>query len=74
MSKREEDKFIVSLGNNIATIRKQKKISQKKLAEVCDIEPPNMRRIEAGKTNPTIRTLLKISGALQIDIKRLLDF
>lgn len=74
MAKREEEKYIINLGYNIAQVRKQKKMTQKKLAEIIDVEPPNMRRIEAGKTNPTIKTLLKIAWALGVDVKMLVDF
>ena len=58
----------------IAQLRKEKKIKQVELAHLCDIEKPNMRRIEAGNTNPTIITLLKISEALSIPLKDILDF
>jgi transcriptional regulator with XRE-family HTH domain len=58
-----------TLGENIKRIRLKKGITQKALAEACDFETPNMRRIEAGKTNPTVKTLLKIANALQIDVR-----
>ena len=70
--KKKEDKYLIKLGENIKQIRIAKGISQKYLAQECDIEPPNMRRIEAGKTNPTTRTLLRISKVLEIDIKDLM--
>ncbi len=73
MAKGEEEKYIINLGYNIGRIRKQKNISQKKLAETIDIEPPNLRRIEAGKTNPTIKTLYRISKALGVKIESLLE-
>jgi putative transcriptional regulator len=68
----KEDKYLVRLGNNIRQVRIKKGISQKYLADECDIEAPNMRRIEAGKTNPTTKTLLKISKVLGIDIRDLM--
>ena len=40
----------------------------------CDIERANMRRIEAGRTNPTIKTLLKISTALSVKLSFLFYF
>jgi len=72
MADKKEDKYLIKLGENIRQIRLKKGISQKYLAEECDIEPPNMRRIEAGKTNPTTKTLLRISNVLGVDIKDLM--
>jgi len=66
--------FLQTLGNRIATIRKEKHITQTELAYRCDIEKTNMRRIEAGNTNPTIITLRKICTGLGITLKDLMDF
>jgi len=40
---------------------------------LCDFEKSSMSRIEAGRTNPTITTLFKISEALAVTIKDLVD-
>ena len=67
----DEKKYIERLGQHIKELRKKKGISQIDLAYDCDFEKQNMRRIEAGKTNPTIKTLLKIAKALNISISEL---
>lgn len=66
------NKYVATLGERIRKIRVSKKISQAELAARCNFEAPNLRRIEAGKTNPTIKTLFKISEALEIDFLDLL--
>ena len=43
------------------------------LAAACNFEKANMSRIEAGRTNPTISTLYKISQELGISISELVD-
>ncbi len=43
------------------------------LAALCDFEKSNMARIEKGNTNPTYKTLYKISKALSISIKDLVN-
>nr|WP_255702259.1 helix-turn-helix transcriptional regulator [Flavobacterium sp. WG47] len=57
------------------TIRKIREesteFSQDKLALEVDLSENQIRRIEKGQTNPTIRTLLKIAKALNVDIKDL---
>ena len=45
--------FLQNLGNRIASMRKERRITQVELSYRCDIEKANMRRIEAGNTNPT---------------------
>jgi transcriptional regulator with XRE-family HTH domain len=66
--------FLQNLGNRIASIRKEKSITQVELSYRCDIEKTNMRRIEAGNTNPTALMLRKIAAGLGIGLSELLDF
>lgn len=61
------------VGRNIKVIRSERKISQQVLAAICNFEKSNLARIEAGRTNPTVATLLKISEALEVPITRLFD-
>ncbi len=56
------------LGEKIKTIRIKRKMSQNALAIECDFEKASMSRIESGQSNPTIRTLYKISKALDVHI------
>ena len=71
---KEDDLFLKKLGRRIATIRKEKKISQVNLGYACDLEKSNMNRIEAGNTNPSILILKKISNELGISLNELLNF
>lgn len=48
-------------------------MSQQDLAAACDFEKSNMSRIEAGKSNLTIGTLLKICQVLQIKLSEVTD-
>ena len=43
------------------------------LAAECDFEKANMARIEKGGTNPTYKTLYKISKALSVTISELVS-
>ena len=61
------------IGQRIRELRESKGISQQNLAAVCNFEKANLSRIEAGRTNPTISTLYKISQALEITISELVD-
>ena len=67
----EEQEYITWVGKNIKKIRIEKGIKQIDLALKIGIEDSSLRRIEAGKTNPTIKTLYRIAKALEIPIERL---
>jgi len=69
-----DDIFLQNLGTRITTLRKERGITQVELGYRCDIEKSNMRRIEAGNTNPTVLMLKKIAAGLEISLKDLLDF
>jgi len=63
-----EHKLLIKLGERIRTIRISKNMTQNELAMECDFEKASLSRIESGKSNPTIRTLYKISSALEISM------
>lgn len=67
-----EEELLKCVGKNIKKYRIQKGILQQDLAAVCNMEIPNMSRIENGRTNPTLKTLLKISSSLGVEIIDLL--
>ena len=64
---------LVRIGENIRKIRDEKNISQQDLAASCNFEKSNMSRIEAGRTNLTIGTLLKICEVLQVKLADVVD-
>lgn len=63
----------IKIGERIRLIRESKGITQQDLAASCNFEKTNMSRIEAGRTNPTISTLYKISQALGVTISELVN-
>ena len=66
----EKEIVLIRIGMNIKDLREEKNISQQDLAAACNFEKSNMSRIEAGRTNLTIGTLLKICNVLNV---RLVD-
>ena len=61
------------LGAKIRYLRKSKKIAQEKLAEMADISPRQMVRIEMGQSFPTLENLEKIAKALDVSIQSLFE-
>lgn len=74
MKKMNEFQLYMVVGQRIKTIREEKGLTQQDLADLCNFEKSNMSRIEAGRTNLTLKSLLTISEALNIQIKQLVDF
>jgi transcriptional regulator with XRE-family HTH domain len=69
-----EESFIINLGVFIRQIRERKNLSQQSLADISDLPKTAIVRIERAEINTTIRTLVKIANALEIEPKELLNF
>lgn len=69
-----EDWQILSktVGENIVRLRMSKNLRQIDLATLLNIEDSSLRRIESGRTNPTLKTLCKIAKALDVKVQELL--
>lgn len=63
------DSYLRKLGKNIAKIRKQNNMTQYKLAKEIFTDQSNLARIEEGKVNPTVKTLVKIAVVLKCEVK-----
>lgn len=60
------------LSSNIKKLRKQKKLSQDKLARIADIPYNTLIKIESGRSNnPTFETLSKLADALEVSLDEL---
>ena len=68
-----EQQLFIKIGDKIKELRELKNLSQQDLAALCNLEKSNMSRIEAGRTNLTIKTLFKISNALKVPLKDLVS-
>ncbi len=65
MSYQEE---IDAVARKIKQYREQRKLTVQELAYRCDMERSNLSRIEAGRSNCTIKTLFIICEALDIHL------
>lgn len=57
----------------IKELRKKQGLSQRALANMLDVSPSYIQKIECNKKNPSISTLRKISSALNIELSLLLN-
>ncbi len=63
----------MEIGKRIREKRKKKGMKQYELAKEANISNTYLSDIEIGRTNPSIRTLIKISKALKVDCSILID-
>jgi transcriptional regulator with XRE-family HTH domain len=68
-----EEIFLINLGIHIRQLREKKNLSQENLAHDCNIPKSQIARIELAKINTTVKTLIKIANALEVEPKELLD-
>jgi DNA-binding XRE family transcriptional regulator len=67
------DEVLIKLGLTIRKLREETtSFSQEKFGLEVDLSENQIRRIEKGQTNPTIKSLLKIAEILKVNIKDLL--
>lgn len=62
------------IGNRIRDLRKQKGLSQEKLALIAGVDRTYLAGVELGKRNVTIVSLEKITNALGISLKEFFEY
>lgn len=61
------NRLSINIGNRIKILRESKNMSQQDLADLCNFDKGDMSKIESGKANPTLKTFLIISQALEVN-------
>ena len=70
----DKEQLKKKVGQRIVELRSQKGWSQSDLARACNKDRQALEKLENGKVNPTIYSLLEIAQALEVPLKRLIDF
>jgi transcriptional regulator with XRE-family HTH domain len=73
LTKSRQDPSLIALGMAIRHVRKQKGVSQEKLALMAGIDRSYIGRVERGDNNVALLTLQKIAQALQVSLSALMD-
>ncbi len=68
------EEYVRRLGLKIKYYRNLKGITQEQLAEILGNEDYMISNLETGKRNITLRTLHKISEALDVESSKLFEF
>ena len=65
MTEEKKQENRIRIGGQVATIRKEKGLSIRELAEACGVTAQNITKIEHGKYNVSIDIMGKICEALE---------
>ena len=68
------DELKQKFGARIKELRRSKNYTQEQLAEITDMDIPNLSNIERGKKFVSSTTLQKLAQALEVSEKELFDF
>jgi len=61
------------MGQRIRTARRRRRLTQEKLSEMANISPAFMGHIERGNRIPSVKTLVMLCRALQVEPNELLS-
>lgn len=70
----DNSEALSKLGTHIRKLREENKLSQSQLSFMAEIAESTLFRIENGKHIPSANTLISIAKALEIPMKKLMDF
>ncbi|HCL04704.1 MAG TPA: XRE family transcriptional regulator [Chitinophagaceae bacterium] len=68
----DRDSILEAFGKHLAQIRKERRLSIHQLAIACDMEYSHLQRIEKGKVNIALTTLLNIARGLDLSPEELM--
>lgn len=71
MKKEELQKKI---GKRIVELRTQNGWTQSDLARACNKDRQAIEKLENGKVNPTLYSLLEVAKALEVSLKEMINF
>ena len=74
MNQIDDQTFLKEVGKKIKEHRKSKNLTQLEVAIRANLEENAVQRIETGRINSTLKTMLKVATALKIEFQELFDF
>ena len=69
----DKKEILIQIGLKIRKLRMERQLSIQELSDKLDIEYNNLIRIEKGRTNVTIGTLVKIRKVLNVKLVDVVD-
>jgi len=73
MPKKEYLELQKKFGENLQKLRNKRKMSLREMASKCDLDDSRISKIENGKSNIQLSTLIELAKVLQVKPSELLD-
>lgn len=74
MRKGVDVEYILKFGKHVASVRKENSVTQEELAFKTGVSLSQIARIETGKINPTLDTIVKLANGIGVEAKVLFEF
>ncbi len=74
MIKDSQKEILIRFGLHVERIRRRKDLSFRQVAQNCDIDHGNIKKIEKGQTNLTFLTLIELAKGLGVEPKELMEY
>ena len=74
MIKDSQRDILVRFGKHIEKLRLEKNLSFREVAQRCDIDHANVKKIENGQLNIAVLTILELAKGLGVEPKELMEF
>jgi transcriptional regulator with XRE-family HTH domain len=74
MIKDSQRDILVRFGLHVEKIRREKNLSFRQVAQNCDIDHGNIKKIEKGQTNLTFLTIVELAKGLGVQTKELMQY
>lgn len=68
------EEYLKALGQRLRMLRMERKLSQRDLAAISDVDFRQIGRIERAEVNPTVNSLINICNGLEITLSELFNF
>lgn len=70
-SRHAQDPVLIALGSAIRAARSARGISQEDLAHRAEIDRAHMSKIERGSINPTVMSMVRLAGVMEMTLTEL---
>lgn len=71
---KDYSKIKTDFGEHVRKLRDSKKYSLRKVASQCDLDDSNISKIENGKFNVQLSTIIELAKGLEVHPSELLDY
>ena len=68
MNDSQEEKILKEFGKKLEKLRKAKGLSYRKFSYAAELSVSYVQKLEAGLSNPSYTTLLKLAEALEVEL------